>query len=42
METVTILHNSRCSKSRQALNYLQEQGFNVKIREYLKQPLNLD
>lgn len=33
--TVTIYHNPRCSKSRQTLALLQEQGINPTIREYL-------
>lgn len=38
----TILHNSRCGKSRDAVNYLQEQGVEYQIREYLKDELNFD
>ena len=38
--SVTILHNPRCSKSRQTLALLQEQGVEPEVREYLKQPLN--
>lgn len=33
--TVTIYHNPRCSKSRQTLALLEEQGINPTIREYL-------
>jgi arsenate reductase (glutaredoxin) len=36
--TVTIWHNPRCSKSRQALDLLQKKGVTPAIREYLKQP----
>jgi arsenate reductase len=36
--TVTIWHNPRCSKSRQALELLQKKGVTPAIREYLKQP----
>ena len=36
--TVEILHNPRCSKSRQTLNLLQEQGVKPEITEYLKNP----
>jgi arsenate reductase len=36
--TVTIWHNPRCSKSRQALELLQKKGVAPSIREYLKQP----
>lgn len=38
MEKVTIYHNPRCSKSRQALKLLQERGCQVEIIEYLKSP----
>jgi arsenate reductase len=38
--SVTILHNPRCSKSRQTLALLQEQGVEPEVREYLKQPLS--
>lgn len=33
---VTLYHNPRCSKSRQALKLLQEKGVEPKIIEYLK------
>ncbi len=33
---VTIYHNPRCSKSRQTLALLQEQGEDPKVIEYLK------
>ena len=36
--SVTIYHNPRCSKSRQALSLLQERSFNINIIEYLKTP----
>jgi len=36
--TVTILHNPRCSKSRQTLQLLQERGLEPEIVEYLKTP----
>ncbi len=35
---VTIYHNPRCSKSRQALNLLEQQGIKPRIVEYLKTP----
>ena len=34
--TVTIFHNPRCSKSRQTLALLEENGVQPIIREYLK------
>ena len=36
--TVTIYHNPRCSKSRQTLALLEEEGVEPKIIEYLKSP----
>lgn len=35
---VTIYHNPRCSKSRQTLQLLQEQGIEPEVVEYLKTP----
>jgi len=35
---VQIYHNPRCSKSRQTLELLQQQGVDATIIEYLKQP----
>ena len=35
---VTIWHNPRCSKSRQTLALLQEQGLEPTVVEYLKTP----
>ncbi|MCR9220209.1 MAG: arsenate reductase (glutaredoxin) [Alphaproteobacteria bacterium] len=36
--TVTIYHNPRCSKSRQTLQLLQEQGVEPEIALYLESP----
>lgn len=36
MTDVTIYHNSRCSKSRQTLALLEENGVRPKVIEYLK------
>ena len=37
---VTIYHNPRCSKSRQTLQLLRDQGIEPEIVEYLKAPLS--
>ncbi len=37
---ITIYHNPRCSKSRQALEYLKEQKLDFTVREYLKDVLS--
>ena len=42
MNQVTIYHNPRCSKSRQALEILYSHGLSPVIIEYLKTPLNLE
>ena len=36
--SLTLYHNPKCSKSRQTLKLLEEQGINPKIIEYLKNP----
>ncbi|MFQ5470321.1 MAG: arsenate reductase (glutaredoxin) [Gammaproteobacteria bacterium] len=36
--SVTIYHNPRCSKSRQTLQLLVDQGIDAEIIEYLKTP----
>lgn len=36
--SVTIYHNPRCTKSRQTLALLQEQGIEPEVVEYLKTP----
>lgn len=36
--SVTIYHNPRCSKSRQTLQLLEQQGQSVNVVEYLKTP----
>lgn len=38
---LTVYHNPRCSKSRQALAYLEQQQLPHQIRLYLDQPLSL-
>jgi arsenate reductase len=42
MSKVSIYHNPRCSKSRQTLKLLQEQGIQPDIIEYLKTPPSAD
>ncbi len=37
---ITLLHNPRCSKSRQALALLEERGVAVQVRRYLDDPLD--
>ena len=38
METLTIYHNPRCSKSRSALALLEERKVPLRVVEYLKEP----
>ena len=38
----TLLHNPRCSKSRLALQMLEESGVEFTVREYLADPLSRD
>ena len=40
MSSITIIHNPRCSKSRQTLALLQENGVEPDVIEYLKSPLS--
>ena len=40
MSTIQILHNPRCSKCRQTLTLLQENGIEPEVIEYLKNPLS--
>lgn len=42
MQTITIYHNPRCSKSRDTLKLLFDKGLKPIIIEYLKTPLTLD
>lgn len=39
MKKVTIYHNPRCSKSREALDLLKEKGFETEVIKYLETPL---
>ncbi|MEQ8904656.1 arsenate reductase (glutaredoxin) [Ekhidna sp.] len=38
MQMITIYHNPRCSKSRQTLGLLEENGRDFIVKEYLKNP----
>ena len=42
MNQVTLYHNPRCSKSKQALEILQSHGVSPIIIDYLKTPLSLE
>lgn len=35
-----VYHNSKCSKSRNAIDFLREKGVDFSVVEYLKTPLN--
>lgn len=39
-EKITIYHNTRCSKSREACSILEKKGISYDTVEYLKTPLN--
>lgn len=38
----TVLHNSRCGKSREAVKFFEEEQIDFKVREYLKEELSFD
>ena len=40
--SLKILHNPRCSKSRQTLEIINSKGISVEVIEYLKTPLKYD
>lgn len=42
MASITLYHNPRCSKSRQALALLEKAGAEVTVRRYLDEPLDAD
>ncbi|PKM26199.1 MAG: arsenate reductase (glutaredoxin) [Gammaproteobacteria bacterium HGW-Gammaproteobacteria-13] len=42
MTAMTLYHNPRCSKSRSALQLLEDRGFNPTIVRYLETPLSAD
>lgn len=39
---ITIYHNPRCSKSREAFKLLQEKGVNFNVRLYLEEGMDKD
>lgn len=41
-EKITVYHNTRCTKSREACSILGEKGIPFNIVEYLKTPLNAE
>tara|TARA_R110002096_G_scaffold100339_15_gene222467 strand:- start:8790 stop:9191 length:402 start_codon:yes stop_codon:yes gene_type:complete len=41
-DTILLLHNARCSKSRAALKVLEERGVKFEERSYLETPLSVD
>mgnify|MGYP000097243377 CR=1 FL=1 len=42
MTNAILYHNPRCSKSRQALEYLKQQDIELHVHEYLKAPLTYE
>ena len=38
---ITLYHNPRCSKSRQALSLLEEENIDLNVIRYLDNPLNI-
>lgn len=40
--TIKLYHNPRCSKSRNALDYLEKNSISFELIEYLKTPLSKD
>ncbi|WP_108124427.1 arsenate reductase (glutaredoxin) [Saccharospirillum mangrovi] len=42
MAQLTIYHNPRCSKSRQAVALLDDAGVDYQVRLYLQEPLSAD
>ena len=42
MSQIKILHNPRCSKSRQTLEILSDRGADLKVIEYLNEPLSAE
>lgn len=42
MSTITIWHNQNCSKSRVALEFLQDKNLELKIKNYLNEILSVE
>lgn len=42
MPHVRIYHNPQCARSREALDFLRQQGIEPEIVEYLRSPLSVD
>ena len=40
--SLTVYHNPRCRKSREAVHYLEEKGKDFEIVKYLEQPFDRD
>ncbi len=41
-EPVRIYHNPQCARSREALEYLKQQGIQFEVVEYLENPLSVE
>src|SRR3954470_2900567 len=41
-QAVRIYHNPQCARSREALEYLQQQGIQPEVVEYLQNPLSVE
>ncbi len=39
---ITIYHNTRCKKSRDGFDFLEEKGIDFEVRQYLKDPLTAE
>ena len=42
MSDIIIWHNPKCSKSREALGFIQDEGYNSKIVKYLEDSISKD
>ena len=42
MREITLYHNAKCSKSKEALAILEKEKVSFKVVEYLKKPLTVD